>query len=606
MRCAAACAALLLSAAPANAALSLADLRAHVSYVFVIVQDGRSFDSTFGTFPGAEGPFSNSPAETPGFVQTLTDADGSTVTVTPFRIGPEQHAADTDAPDDSAAAVEAKMHVADSAAAMDRFAAVEQARRAAAPASRAAAKQFGELTMAYEDCDTVPILWYLAQRFVLFDHIFSSGAGPSTLGNLALLGAQTGQTQLALHPELASAGAASAWGLPVRSDADPHWGSPLDVSAQPRLPANPSEFPGAAVQENLTFATLPLTLAGEALARIAADDSDSAYDLIDTFGDVRAIVADGAPRVPWGWYQEGYDLEPTDRGAGRAAHASYVMHDGGPQYFGYVAANPRERANLHGLQDFFDALSAGSLPEGGGLYYVSGGLRNIFELRPSFSDPAVQQKFLGDDDQPGRADAQISEALVGQAVDAIVRSKYWSRSAIIITWNSSGGLYDHVPPPQRSFGAGGSIAGDGPRVPLLLLSPYAKTGVIDHTIGTHGSVVKFADELFGRTALADLPDERGARDAGLRKFRRLDMGPDDGPASGTSDLLGAFDPDRLAGRTPPLDAEYAAIDDRWISYLPAQTDLGCETLGIVPVDRARGVSTAIPRDFNPRPATDAR
>src|SRR4029077_7581247 len=52
-------------------------LRAHVKYVFVIYQENRSFDSYFGTFPGADGLFSQPSASTPGFEQQLIDTNGS-------------------------------------------------------------------------------------------------------------------------------------------------------------------------------------------------------------------------------------------------------------------------------------------------------------------------------------------------------------------------------------------------------------------------------------------------------------------------------------------------------------------------------------------------
>ncbi len=63
-------------------------LRKKVKYVFVIYQENRSFDSYFGTFPGAEGLYSHPAADTPGFTQYLTDTTGATVPISPFRIGP--------------------------------------------------------------------------------------------------------------------------------------------------------------------------------------------------------------------------------------------------------------------------------------------------------------------------------------------------------------------------------------------------------------------------------------------------------------------------------------------------------------------------------------
>jgi len=76
-------------------------LRQRVKYVFVIFNENHSFDNEFGTFPGANGLYSDGSAprdaaHTPGFTQTYQDASGQTVTVTPFGIGPEQNASFVD------------------------------------------------------------------------------------------------------------------------------------------------------------------------------------------------------------------------------------------------------------------------------------------------------------------------------------------------------------------------------------------------------------------------------------------------------------------------------------------------------------------------------
>ncbi|HTP59387.1 MAG TPA: alkaline phosphatase family protein, partial [Spirochaetia bacterium] len=181
-------------------------LRQHIKYVFVLYQENRSFDSYFGTFPGVDGLYSQPPGKTPGFFQVLTNTDGTQSTIQPFRIGPREFAADTDDVDHSHALLAAKMDVANGAAKMDKFAAVEEAKYAKGAAPSLMAKQFGELTMAYMDGDTVPFLWRYANRFVLFDRIFQSMVGPSTPGNLAIIAAQSGQTQEALHPDRAYQG----------------------------------------------------------------------------------------------------------------------------------------------------------------------------------------------------------------------------------------------------------------------------------------------------------------------------------------------------------------------------------------------------------------
>lgn len=84
---------------------------------------------------------------------------------------------------------------------------------------------------------------------------------------------------------------------------------------------------------------------------------------------------------------------------------------------------------------------------------------------------------------------------VTQQVNAIMNSSYWSDTAIFITWDEWGGFYDHVPPPQVDH------VGLGPRVPLLVISPYAKPGYISHQQGEFASFDKFLEENFGLPSL---------------------------------------------------------------------------------------------------------
>src|SRR5215472_10965716 len=74
------------SASPLTHAQLASLLRRKIKYLFVIYQENRSFDSYFGTFPGADGLFSRPLAQTPGFAQPLLDTNGSTITIEPFRI----------------------------------------------------------------------------------------------------------------------------------------------------------------------------------------------------------------------------------------------------------------------------------------------------------------------------------------------------------------------------------------------------------------------------------------------------------------------------------------------------------------------------------------
>jgi phospholipase C len=614
-------------------------LQRRVKYVFVIYQENRSFDSYFGTFPGAEGLFSHPAAETPGFSQQLVNTDGTTTTIHPFRIGPNDqcpkstvngsgttacYAADTDDIDHSHPRIVAKMDVQDGVPLMDQFANVEELKRYTPPARPSLqAKQYGELAMAYEDCDTIPLLWEYADKFVLFDHIFQTMTGPSTPGNLAIIGAQSGQTQWALHPELAFKGNGSSGpGVPVLNDTDPLWGSPNDPNLlltpplAPLVPVNPGDFPANAkpgsvvTQDNLTFATLPLTLAGRQLRDITKSDRAPESDLADVEDDVEFIDQLHQSTVPFGWYEEGYDKEVTDPDEGpvdaNGTHASYITHHNGPQYFGYIANNTEMVKQLHGLGDFFSAIESRTLPREGGVFYVKGGFQNLFSLSPADQDAKVQANFLGDDDHPGYSDAQISEAMVAEAINKIAESPYWYQSAIIITWDDSEGDYDHVQPPIRTFGPDGSLITNGPRVPVLVVSPYARTHYIAQAQGSQSSVVKFIDAVFNLPPLALLPDELQGRRLGEQNLNQKDLGPEDAITEGITDLLDAFSPSRLMGKADPLPPYYVTVSEALIQTLPQAWGFGgCKYLGITTTDRQQAITNVIPSDFNPRPSTNA-
>ncbi|MGH9405122.1 MAG: alkaline phosphatase family protein [Terriglobia bacterium] len=598
---------------PAGPHLTRAELtaliRQKIKYVFVIYQENRSFSSYFGTFPGAEGPFSRWPEHTASFYQPIIHTDGTTGTIHPFRIGAQQFAADLDDMDHSHAGLLAKMDLQSGAPRMDRYALAEERKFAKTSTPSLKAEQMGELTMAYVDCDTIPLLWRYASRFVLFDHIFQEMIGPSTLGNISIIAAQTGQTQWALHPDEAFR---SQLGVPVLNDDDPFWGSQLDPNrARNKMPVNPRDIRNGqeyATQLNLTFASLPLTMWGARLRSVAKADEEPRWDLADVRNDIDFISGRKTSAAAFGWYQEGYGSSSYDPDDGPldayGLHASYVTHHNGPQYFGYVANNPRMRDELHDLGDLFTALERKTLPPGGGVFFVKGGFRNSLGLKPSDPDPAVQKNFEGDDDHEGYSDSQISEALAATVINKIAASPYWPQCVIIINWDDSEGSYDQAPPPIHATGPDGTPITDGPRVPLIFISPYARTHVVAHDEGSQASVVKFVDDAFNLPPLALLPDELRGRRLGKKEFGESDLGPQDAITPNVTDLESAFSAARLLGTKAPLAPSYVEIPERLIVHLPEETGYGCRALGVETEDRQRHVPNAIPADFNPRPLTD--
>jgi phospholipase C len=106
-------------------------------------------------------------------------------------------------------------------------------------------------------------------------------------------------------------------------------------------------------------------------------------------------------------------------------------------------------------------------------------------------------------DHPGSSLGIGGPSWVASIVNAIGNSSYWANTAIIVTWDDWGGWYDHVPPPQviedgSSWGSGYVY---GFRVPLLVISPYAKAAYISHVNHDFGSILHFMEENFGLSSL---------------------------------------------------------------------------------------------------------
>jgi phospholipase C len=96
---------------------------------------------------------------------------------------------------------------------------------------------------------------------------------------------------------------------------------------------------------------------------------------------------------------------------------------------------------------------------------------------------------------------------VAALVNTVGKSKFWDSTVIFVQWDDWGGLYDHVPPPYEDFD------GLGFRVPLLVISPYAKHAYVSHAQYETASVLRFAEDLYGLKPLA-AADRRARSPAG--------------------------------------------------------------------------------------------
>jgi phospholipase C len=587
-------------------------LRDKVKYVFVLFQENRSFDFYFSTYPGADGLYSPKGSEPAGFRQPIVNLDGSIGTISPFKIPfsvvnaagkpVPLYPSDIASVNHSHVGIAHKLDVdANGIALNDRYALTEEGvtlvngKPSKLPSLER--KQFGELVMSHIDCDAAPFLWRYADRFTLFDAFFDTVIGPSTPNAIAMISGQTGETQWMLHPEAATGapGVGHVTGVPILSDPGPYWGSLLDKSDPKQPDTETSKNPAP----NLTFASLPLSFMGTDIEKTTAADYDPTFDLIDVKADIKKIAGHGTVAINWGWYQQGYDHEPTD-GTRAASHDTYVVHHNAPQYFGYVSNNPEVNTHMHGLGDFFADVAAKRLPASG-VFYVRGGYGNIAGEKPLDPNPNLATVFHGNDDHPGYSDSQLSESLLAREINAIASSPYWSHSVILIAYDESDGLYDHAQPRVRSHDAAGLPLEQGPRIPSIMISPYSVVHGVSHERAEHSSIIKLVDELFNLIPLADLPDEERGRAIGLAKFGQKDLGPADDKVEGVGDLLSGFDNRRLLGKAAPLPSSFAEIPDAEIESYPHMGGHGCSALSIRPTDT--GLPNPIPKDFNPRPDT---
>ena len=80
-------------------------------------------------------------------------------------------------------------------------------------------------------------------------------------------------------------------------------------------------------------------------------------------------------------------------------------------------------------------------------------------------------------------------------VNAVGQSPYWNSTAIVVIWDDWGGFYDNVPPPQLDY------TSLGMRVPLVVISPFARRHYISKTQYEFGSILKFIEQNFGTASL---------------------------------------------------------------------------------------------------------
>ncbi|MFI9386550.1 phospholipase C [Kutzneria sp. NPDC052558] len=362
---------------------------------------------------------------------------------------------------------------------------------------------FGEpgLVMDYYDGNTVTGLWNYAQHYALSDNSFDSVYGPSTPGAINLISGQTHGVQ-AIDPKT---------GKPTT---DSYAVQSPDKNGIGTMTNDPDPYYDDCSNTN-----------GTASNNLAVMHGQNIGDLLNQ------------KHVTWGWFQGGF--APTSTANGKAVcgakHANvggnsaldYSPHHEPFQYY-QSTANPKhlppssvgaigrtDQANhQYDLTDFDKAVAADNLPA---VSFLKAG--EYQDGHAGYSDPLDEQAFV------------VNE------INQLQKSKEWSSTAVVLAYDDSDGWYDHVKPPTVNGSKDAALdqaalcghtpvsggyadrCGYGPRLPLLVVSPYAKTNHVDHTLTDQTSILKFIEENWRTGQIGDHSfDQRAGSLTGLFDF----------------------------------------------------------------------------------------
>lgn len=154
------------------------------------------------------------------------------------------------------------------------------------------------------------------------------------------------------------------------------------------------------------------------------------------------------------------------------------------------------------------------------------------------SNTLAQVSFITEappyDEHPD-ANVQTGMQMIESIVTAVQQSAAWSRSAVLITYDEAGGFFDHRAPEQLD------AYGPGLRIPMIIVSPFAKPGYVDTTFSDHSSVLKFIEKAFGLPTLASINHEFDTSTPGTNnQANGAPFPPRDGNPA-LSDLTQCFD-----------------------------------------------------------------
>ena len=539
-------ASLIVAALFGTSSLASADdltdaLKAKVKTIVVIYAENRSFDSLFGTVPDAHGlgevmdgngrPTSayvpqkdrdgvtvlpklpqtwngvtaSGNADDNGNLRTVTQAESDNLPNAPFRI----ETAFT-------AASHIRLTPADTTRDLaHRFFENAMEINGGTNDMYAAWLDAGGLTMGHFDTYRDSALYKLARQYVLADEFFQGAYGGSFVNHHYLICACVPQVSAAFvaanKPSLNVLGAPNAKGVP-------------QLATNASSPASALDGPPSFKTGNIA----PLDYFGAGDGYRAVNTMQPAYQPSGNFpaanADLRyanpgaattlppqtqATVGDllTAKGIDWAWYATDWDAATADgeQPAGSTHHVIYAPSTprGNPNFqahhhpFNYYAAfdptaHAADRAaHLKDFAAFVAEAAAGTLP------------------------PVVFYKPTGYINQhPGYANASDGDGHIADVVGKLQASPQWSNMVIVITYDEYGGAWDHLPVPT------GDLVGPATRIPAIIISPFAKKGLVDHTPYDTASILRLITRRFDLAALPGLT----VRDQALVAHGALAMG----------------------------------------------------------------------------------
>jgi phospholipase C len=221
--------------------------------------------------------------------------------------------------------------------------------------------------------------------------------------------------------------------------------------------------------------------------------------------------------------------DPNRRFLWTATSSGYVNDDADMYSVKPVNGSIFDRLEQHGISwaDYYFSTGGPSIALVPGILNPARAKRNLFQIDQFYADAASghlrSYTFLepdyGKGDEENPQDVQVGEEFIEKVVRAVMHSPKWDRTALFITYDEHGGYYDHVPPPRaiapdstpvitssddESGGVplvSGAFNRYGFRVPLFVISPWAKAGYVSQIVQDHTSIDAFIERKWNLPAM---------------------------------------------------------------------------------------------------------